>query len=531
MTIRIDRRKLIAGAGGLTLFSGLAGHTPAWAMRFTDYPFSLGVASGDPWPDGFVIWTRLAPRPLEEHGGMPMVAVPVKWDVAEDESFSRIVQSGEAVARPELGHSVHVEVAGLKPHWRYWYRFQVEGAEASPTGRARTAPAAEATPDLLRMAVVGCQSYEGGWYTAYRHLGHEPDLDAVFHYGDYIYEGGGGRRNGPVILDASGAVVSRGHVGGEIYSLDDYRRRYAQYKSDPDLQAAHASAAFVMSFDDHEVDNNWAEVYDQDGVPPEAFVLRRFAAMQAWYENMPVRRTQFPRPGGLRMYRSLDFGRLLRMNVLDTRSYRNDQLCERPGQKNCRLENGPETTMLGAEQEAWLARSLSTQARWNLLAQQVWVMPHLEMAAEGGRQLRTTASDTWNGYAPARARLVKSITDLGLTNVVVATGDAHVHAAGTVPVRDDEPDGAMAATEFLATSISSGGDALLELPEAQQRVLAASPHIELINRQRGYQTFDIRPEEWRTDLKVLDRVQSPGGQLSLLRRFAVTPDAPRLHSI
>lgn len=231
------------------------------------------------------------------------------------------------------------------------------------------------------------------------------------------------------------------------------------------------------------------------------------------------------------MYRALDFGRLLRMNVLDTRSYRNDQLCERPGQANCRVEDEPDSTMLGAEQEAWLGRSLSTDSRWNLIAQQVWIMPHLEMAAEGGRQLRTTATDTWNGYAAARGRLVKSIADLGLTNVIVATGDAHIHAAGTVPMRDDEPEGVMAATEFLATSISSGGDMALELPESQRRVLAASPHIDLINRQRGYQTFDIRPDEWRTDLKVLDRVQAPTGQLSLLRRYAVTPDAPLLHRL
>lgn len=524
MTILLDRRKLLAGAGGLTLFSGLASHVSARTVQFTETPFALGVASGDPWPDGFVIWTRLAPRPLEEHGGMPMVAVPVLWEVSEDERFTAIVQSGEAIARPELGHSVHVEVGGLKPHWRYWYRFRVEGGEASTVGRARTAPGVGATPDRVRMAVVGCQSFPGGWYDAYGYMSREADLDVVFHYGDYIYETGGGRRTNPVLTDALGNAVDRDHVGGEIYSLDDYRRRYAQYKGDANLQTAHASAAFISSFDDHEVDNNWAGLHDQDGTPPEAFLLRRYAGMQAWYENMPVRRAQFPRPNGLTMYRRLDYGQLLRMHVMDTRSYRSDQLCTRPNQKACRPEETP-ATMLGAAQEAWLAEGLGNTARWNLIAQQVWVMPLNDRQADGTIAPRP-GDDTWNGYPEARRRLVKSITDKGLSNVVVATGDAHIHAVGSVPKRDDEPDGPAAATEFLATSISSGGDGGEVLTESAQRLKDGSPHIDLLRQQRGYQTFDITPTEWLADIKVMDRVQQAGGQISTLARYSVTPDAP-----
>lgn len=524
MTTRIDRRKLLTGAGSLTLFAGFAAHVPAHAVAFTDDPFSLGVASGDPWPDGFVIWTRLAPRPMKEHGGMPMVAVPVTWDVAEDERFARIVQSGEAVARPELGHAVHVEVSGLRPHRPYWYRFRVEGADASPVGRVRTAPLADAMPDLVRMAVVGCQHIGGGWYDAYRHISQEPDLDAVFHYGDYIYEGG---RSSKVVLDADGRETeARQHVGGEIYSLDDYRRRYAQYKSDPDLKAAHAAAAFISSFDDHEVDNNWAGTVDQDGTSPEVFLLRRYAAMQAWYEHMPVRRAQFPRPGGLTMYRGLDFGRLLRMNVMDTRSYRSDQLCGLSDRRPCRAEDGPDSTMLGAAQEAWLGERLNGGSRWNLIAQQVFMLPSFDPAPDGGRLLRRQTSDTWSGYPAARGRLVQAIAERRLTNVVVATGDAHMHAVGSVPLRLDEPDGPAAATEFMATSITSGGDGALALPENLERVLSASPNIALMNRQRGYQTFDITPNQWRTDVKVLDKVQSPGGRLSTLARFTIAPDTP-----
>jgi alkaline phosphatase D len=527
-TLMLDRRKLLAGAGGLTLFAGLG--PAAWAApRFTAYPFALGVASGDPLPDGFVIWTRLAPRPLDEHGGMPMAAVPVRWEVSEDERFSRIVQSGEAVARPELAHSVHVEVGGLKSRRPYWYRFLVDGAEASPVGQARTAPSAGDSVDRLRLAVVGCQALPHGWFDAYGHLSREADLDVVFHYGDYIYETAGHPPPEKLLIrDAQGKLADRIHYGDEIYSVDDYRRRYAQYKSDPHLQAAHAAAAFVSSFDDHEVENNWVSAYDENGTPPEAFALRRFAAMQAWYEHMPVRRAQFPRRGGLTMFRRLDFGNLLRMHVLDTRSYRSDQRCEKPGQKACRAGDGPDTTILGPAQQAWLDHGFETDARWNLLAQQVMAMPLYVQGADGRRQLRP-GGDAWTGYPAARAQLVRSIADHRLTNVVVATGDAHIHAIGTIPVRDDEPDGPAAATEFLGTSITSGGDGTAHELERHKAIRAASPNVALLADQRGYQIHEITPKEWRTDVKVIDRVQTPGGKLSTLAKFVVTPNEAKLH--
>ncbi|WP_213980908.1 alkaline phosphatase D family protein [Sphingomonas sp. dw_22] len=520
-----DRRKFLASAGGLALFAGLDPVGRAWAApKFYDYPFALGVASGDPWPDGFVIWTRLAPQPLEPHGGMPALGVPVRWEVAEDERFARILRSGEAIARPELAHSVHVEVEGLLPARPYWYRFLVEGGLASPVGQVRTAPAIGALPDRVRLGLAGCQAYPQGWYEAYRHLSQEPDLDAVFHYGDYIYEYG--QRSSIVITDAAGKVVERAHSSDEVYSLDDYRGRYAQYKTDPHLQAAHQAAAFITSFDDHEVDNNWVSAFDQDGTPPEAFLLRRYAAMQAWYENTPVRKAQFPRPDGLTMYRRLDYGSLFRMHVLDTRSYRSDQLCEKPGERACRTEDGPESTVMGAAQEAWLAKGLENDARWNLIAQQVRVMPLNRRAKDGGPA--PAATDTWSGYPAARARLVRTITERKLTNVVIATGDSHIHNVGVLPMRDDELDGPAAATEFLGTSISSGGDGVAE-SATSRAYMRDNPHFALVNQQRGYQIFDITPREWRTDVKVMDRVQSPGGKLSTLARFTVTPDKPKLH--
>lgn len=515
--LKSNRRRLLTVGGGLLVASSLPARLMA-APRLGAYPFSLGVAAGDPAPDGFVIWTRLAPRPLDEHGGMPMRPIAVLWEVAEDEGFARVVRAGEVVARPELAHSLHVEVEGLSPRRPYWYRFRIEGGDASPVGMARTAPAVHDNPDRVRLAVAGCQHFQGGWFEAWRHVSLEPDLDAIFHYGDYIYEGGP-VANPPVILDAQGRPADRRHVGGEIYSLDDYRRRYAQYKTDPDLQAAHAAAAFIVSFDDHEVDNNWAGDFDQDGTPPEVFALRRRSALQAWYEHMPVRRAQRPNAQGLTMYRRLDYGRLLRMHVLDTRSYRSGQPFEGRNER----APAPHVTMLGTEQETWLANGLGSGANWNLIAQQVFVMPVRRRMPDGSIQVG--GSDTWGGYPEARSRLVKTLTDQNLKNVVVASGDAHIHAVGTVPLRDDEPDGPAAAVEFLTTSISSGGDGAPET-DGTRAMLAGSTHMKLVNAQRGYQTFDVTPDEWRTDLKVMDRVQRPGGVLSKLASYSVEHDRP-----
>ncbi len=521
-----DRRRILTLAGGMAVIAGLGGAGQVWgekvvsAPHFDTTPFALGVAAGDPWPDGFVIWTRLAPRPLDEHGGMPMVIVPVTWQVAEDAQFTRGLRTGTALARPELGHSVHVEVTCLLPQRPYFYRFLIEGGDVSRTGRAKTAPVAGALPERVRLGVAGCQNWENGYYTAYRHLAAEDDLDAIFHYGDYIYESKANTnpQKPPV----------RPHVGGEIYSLDDYRHRYALYKTDPDLQAAHASAAFLMSFDDHEIDNNWASLYDQDDTPPEVFALRKFAAMQAWYENVPVRLGQFPKPSGMMMYRRLDYGRLVRMHVLDTRTFRDKQPCRASQLPGCRPETGPATTIMGKAQEAWLDKGLVNPATWNLIAQQVLVMPF-----DSRKEAAATADysdDNWNGYAPARQRLVKSILARKLSNVVIATGDAHEDFVGTVPVRDEEPDGPAAATEFLATSISSGGDGVTGTAK-QEIAKRDNPNLALYHSQRGYTVHDITPKDWIATLRVVDKVTTPDGNISTLAKFRVTPDKPALTQV
>lgn len=513
-SIGVDRRRLMVGGG---LFAAGAGASSAgWARApLADDPFTQGVASGDPWPDGFVIWTRLAPRPTEAHGGMPMRPVQVRWEVAEDEAFTRIVRTGDAPAYPELGHSVHVELAGLRPSWPYWYRFQVDTAR-SPVGRARTAPAPDALPSRLRVGLVGCQQYEVGFYGAYGHLAEEPDLDLVYHYGDYIYEGAGGR--GGKLNGRPERFVARALTGGTLYSLDDYRRRYAQYKTDPDLQAAHAAAAFVVSYDDGDVANDFVGDLDPKGTPPEVFALRRAAAMQAWYENMPVRRAQFPRPGGPTVYRRLVFGRLMAMHVLDTRAYRSHRACVKPGDAFCGPPADDRVSMLGAAQEAWLQTGLSRAHRWNLIAQQVPVMP---MADGRGQALRIG----WSGYPEARDRLARALIQGGLTNVVIASGGAHQHFVGHVPLDAAAPDRAPAATEFHGTSISSAGDGEPHRAESAG-LLSGSPNLAFVNAQRGYQLFDVSPQAWTTAVKVIDRVQTPGGAISTVARFHVSPDRP-----
>ncbi|OJW76644.1 MAG: hypothetical protein BGO57_10270 [Sphingomonadales bacterium 63-6] len=520
--MNLDRRQLIKTAGSIALITGFS-RSALFAAPLGANPFTLGVAAGDPWPDGFVIWTRLAPRPLDEHGGMPAARVPVRWEVAEDEGFSRVVRKGESVALPELAHSVHVEVDGLQPHRPYWYRFAVAGSDVSPVGMARTAPARDALVQRLRIGVGGCQHYEMGYYDAWKHLAAEPDLDLIFHYGDYIYEGG----TTPLGPRPDKWTAVRQHVGGEIYSIDDYRRRYAQYKSDANLQAAHAACAFAVSFDDHEIDNNWVSDFDQDGTSPEIFALRRYAALQAWYEHMPVRKAQFPTAGGLSAYRRLDYGRLMRMHVLDTRSHRADQPCGDDFRKNpCPPEAHMAPTVLGDAQENWLDQGLgSAGTTWNLLAQQIIVMP-VDFREPDATEAQF-ATDLWDGYRPARKRLIESIQRHKLSNVVIATGDHHRHLVGSVPENDENPDGQKVAVEFQAASISSEGNGKGEA--GLDHMMRNNPHFSLYTDRRGYQLFDITRERWKTDVKVMDRVETPGGQISTLASFVVTPDAPVLH--
>ena len=309
-----SRRGFLTGVGATVVSTALAPFASSRhvaAQKIGDDPFTLGVASGDPMPDGVVLWTRLAPKPFEG-GGMPHHPVAVQWQVALDDRMSRIVRRGAVLAVPELGHSVHVEVEGLEPARWYWYQFKV-GNEYSEIGRTRTAPAF-GSMDPISFAFVSCQHYAQGFYYAHRHLARE-QVDFAVHLGDYIYEG------------AASSAIQRPHLPAhEITSVEDYRIRYALYKSDPDLRAVHAAFPWIVTWDDHETENDYAGFAPENPADPADnqpdFASRRVRAYQTYYEHMPLRAAQIPTGPFLPLYRRLEFGRPISMNVLDTRQYR-----------------------------------------------------------------------------------------------------------------------------------------------------------------------------------------------------------------
>ena len=507
---RVDRRAVLGG-----LAAGFAAPAVLRAQTlFVEEPFRLGVASGDPSPDGFVIWTRLAPKPLEPHGGMPMGVVQVSYEVAEDDRFRTVVAKGESPARPELAHSVHVEVAGLRPDRPYWYRFRV-GRERSLVGRARTLPAPGAPLDRVRFVAAGCQHFEDGLFTAYRRIAEE-EVDFVWHYGDYIYEG----RAEPATTDKAGLPIPRvrEHLGDEPYSLDDYRRRYAQYKLDFDLQAAHAAHPWWVTWDDHEIDNNWASQWDQDGTPPEVFNLRRQGAAQAYYEHMPLRKRSFPAGTAIQIFRPAAYGDLLDAHFLDTRQFRMDQPCGDNFKPVCKAALDPDRTVMGAAEEKWLFDALAqSKARWRWIANQVMMMP-LDRRTTADQKEPIWNMDSWAGYPAARRRLLDHIQSHGIKDVVVTTGDEHQHYVGELKAGGG--DGPTVAVEFVATSITSGGDGS-DKRAGSDMILADNPHLKFINDQRGYIVCDVGRDAWRSDLKVLDTVRQPGGRLSTRVSYVV----------
>jgi alkaline phosphatase D len=513
----INRRAFLRGLGASALITATGGlfSVPTWGSPvFAAYPFTLGVASGEPTPDGFVIWTKIAPKPLERGGGMPRKLVEVEWSVATDERMRDVVQKGVATAHPELGHSVHVEVEGLQPARDYFYRFTI-GRERSRIGRARTLPPAGSALAQVRFGVIGCQRYEAGYFTAFRRLADER-FDFVFHYGDYIYEY---RVVRPGELPFPVARVMPGEPD-ECYTLDDYRNRYAIHQMDLDLQAAHASAPFVMSYDDHEVDNDFAGDTTEEHTPSELFLLRRAAAFQAWYEHLPLRRAQMPRGPDILAYRRFAMGDLLAVNVLDTRQFRSPQACSRGPRiaANCAEALEPKRTMLGETQERWLHQGFtSSKARWNLLAQQVMVA---RSDRNADPNVFAPSLDKWDGAAAARDRLFTSVENAKLRNLVVVTGDVHQNWAGELKKNFADEKSATLGVEFVATSVSSLGDGY-DINNNYKALLQQDPHMKFFNAQRGYVRHVVTPDRWQADFQVLDKVSVPDGRLSTRKSFAV----------
>ena len=515
----IDRRTFVK-LTGLSVAALVAGAGPfarkAWVQpRFSDYPFSLGVASGDPSPDGMVLWTRLAPDPLNG-GGMPDGEVPVRWQVASDENFRRIVRRGAGPARPELAHSVHVEVEGLEPGREYFYRFEA-GSELSPVGRTRTAPAAGASVSGMTFAFASCQQYEHGYFTAYRHMAEE-DLDLVAHLGDYIYEYG-------TYEDLAPDGNVRAHDSPRVQTLGDYRDRYALYRTDEDLQAAHAAFPWIVTWDDHEAENNYAGEFPENGPASNLFVRRRADAYQAYYEHMPLRRSSMPRGPNMPIYRRIAFGDLVEFNVLDTRQYRDNQ-ADGDGNKPPTPETrDPDRTLLGEHQERWLLDGLAASgARWNVLAQQV-IFARINKPGVDGRYRRDM--DAWDGYDSCRDRIVDYIAGRGVENPVVLTGNVHANWANEILSNFDDPDSAPVGAEFVGTSISSIGDGA-DVHPYTAAIMTENPHTKFFNDRRGYVRCRLTPDAWQTDYRVLPYVKQPGAPITTRASFVVENGDPRL---
>lgn len=495
---RTHRRQIIKGlglAGAAAIIPGLM--RPAWGDPHATSVFTLGVASGDPTDDSVVIWTRLAPDPLNG-GGMGTREAEVEWRVSRDPAMRHWERAGRVDADARNGHAVWVNVEGLRPGTTYYYQFQYRGAK-SRIGRTRTFPAKWMNAAQMRFALASCQHYESGYYAAYRDMATQ-NLDFVLHVGDYIYE-----------YAADPAVpAERRHRGNEISSLEDYRNRYALYKLDPHLQDTHAAFAFVATWDDHEVDNNYAALIPEDDQTAQAFFERRRNAYRVYRESMPLAPRVRLRQGSMELYRQLNFGNLATLNVLDTRQYRSDQPC---GDGLVVLQTCPEilnpaATLLGAEQEAWLFERLQrSRATWNVLAQQIMLM-RWDLGVLTGQPVNFFNVDAWDGYQVARDRLTQFLGDAHIRNPVVLSGDIHSSWAADLRRNGGDVNSPVVGAEFVGSGITSvfgdGNHA------AVTATLPSNPHIKHFDGlHRGYVICTATPDEWRTNFRAVQRVADP----------------------
>jgi alkaline phosphatase D len=521
------RRRRFLGAGAVTLGAagavaagqlltgnasasvGGATATAGAGVEVSGTVFKLGVASGDPLPDGIVLWTRVVP-PTQGSSGILAPTVAVTWELASDSGFTHIVKSGTATASSSLGHSVHVDVRGLTPATDYWYRFKALG-RTSITGRTRTAPAAGSTPEKLRIALASCQNWQHGYFTAYQDM-REQQPDLVLFVGDYIYES-----------SAYSYRVRRHEGSGQPVTLAQYRARHEQYNTDPDLQAMRAAAPFVVVFDDHEVEQDWAGDVANDPVawPTAKFLARRAAAFQAFYEHMPIRTAQKPSGPDVLMYRSLDFGTLARLHVLDTRQYRDDQASTQAGA----LKDG--RVIMGDTQRNWLVNSMrGSGARWNLVASQV-MMAETDYLAGVGKQW---SYDAWDGYQKERASLLADFQDV--RNPVVLSGDRHRTIVSDLKLDYADANSAVVGAEFVGTSISSSGDEdLVAFAAEWAPKLADNPHWKMIDARRGYLLFDITADRVEARLRAISTVVTRNGTTTTAATFRVEDGVPGVYQV
>lgn len=498
--ILLSRRRWIGGALAAVSLGAPFVHLHAQSWRDRN-PFGLGVASGCPTPDGVVLWTRLAPDPLQG-GGMPSDAVEVGWELAYDEGFRRIAACGTAIATEELAHSVHVELRGLEPGRSYWYRFTAGDAQ-SPVGRTRTAPAEADRAAPLRLAFASCQQYEQGYYTAFRDMAAQaPDL--IVHLGDYIYESSWGKRR------------VRRHTGGVPTQLPEFRDRYALYKSDADLQAAHAACPWLVIWDDHEVANDYTNDVSPQNADSAQFLATRAAAYQAWYEHMPVPARMRPQGASATIYGRHRFGQMVDVFLLDGRQYRSHHACLKGRSASplvdCPERLAPDRSYLGMPQEAWLANELAVPStQWSVIAQPT-------LMAEADRQVGPEHGywmDGWDGYAATRARLLDAVATHRPRNALVISGD--VHAFWAADLRR-EADAAAMATEFVGGAITSQGPSTASVTH----LLGKNPHLRYgRSDRRGYALMTLDAKGCIVEYRGVDDEKIPDSPVRQIARFAV----------
>ncbi len=496
-------RRFFMAAGGLTV------SIPKAFAQSDKYHFTLGVASGSPRADGIVLWTRLAPEPLRG-GGMPLGKASVRYRLCADQAMKKMVREGIVETSDAKAHAVHVTLRGLEPGREYWYQFSY-GKDESPVGRTRTA---DPSAPGAKLALASCQAYEAGLFTAYNDIA-AWSPDCVIHIGDYIYEGAASAP-GPRKANVGGFDVTweniRSHNGPETVTLWDYRNRYALYKSEPALQAAHAAAPWVVALDDHEIDNNWAGDVPQDpwAQTPLEFKVRKLAALQAYYEHMPLEEP--PTVSGvdshLQLYGAYRFGPA-QVHMLDTRQYRSDQVCgpRDPGERSCEALADPHLTMTGPAQEHWLVDALRrSQAPFNVIASQTWFAPY-RYNAPG--DVPDVNMDQWDGYPLQRQRLIDVMA--GISNPVVVSGDWHSAAAMRIHKDPWDPKSPRVGHNFCGTSIASH----CPWNEALRAARDYNGHVDHLNgAQRGYLRFDVTAKTWRSDYRIVADPKDPKSTVS-----------------
>ncbi|MFE6626557.1 alkaline phosphatase D family protein [Streptomyces rochei] len=533
-----SRRTVVkAAAAGAVLAAPLATALPAGAVGAAP-AFLHGVASGDPLPDGVLLWTRVTPVPEAVPGSGTGPDTEVDWVVATDRDFTNVVAKGSVTATAASDHTVKADVRGLEPATDYWFRFSA-GPTDSPAARTRTAPAADASVAGLRFGVVSCANWEAGHFSSYRHLAARGDLDAWLHLGDYIYEYGSGE------YGTRDTVVRPHAPAHEILTLADYRVRHGRYKTDPDLQALHATAPVVAIWDDHEIANDtWSGGAENHTEGAEgAWAARQAAAKQAYFEWMPVR----PAIAGT-TYRRLRFGKLADLSLLDLRTFRSQQVSLGDGKVD-----DPERTLTGRAQMDWLKSGLaSSDTTWRLVGNSVMISPFaigsipaelLKPLAEllglpkEGLALNT---DQWDGYTDDRRELLAHLRANGVRNTVFLTGDIHMAWANDVPHNAATyPLSASAATEFVVTSVTSDNlDDIVKVPEgtvsavAAPVIRAANRHVHWVDTDRhGYGVLDVTAERTQMDFYVVSDRTDPGATSKWARSYRTRSGTQRVERV